>query len=75
MPMMPIGGGGFGGRGGAAKASAAGQAKRLLPPGRPNTARVIGVAETERIAAKREQREQQLASAKAAREKKENDTP
>lgn len=74
MPMMPMGGGGTGARGGGAKASAAGQAKRFLPPERPNTARVIGVADTERVAAKREQREQRLASAKAAREDKE-DTP
>lgn len=73
MPMMPMGGGAAG-RGGAAKASAAGQAKRLLPPERPNTARVIGVAETERVAAKREQREQRLATAKAAREQQE-ETP
>lgn len=74
MPMMPMGGAGAAGRGGVAKASAAGQAKRLLPPQRPNTARVIGVAETERVAAKREQREQRLATAKAAREQQE-DTP
>lgn len=70
MPMMPMGGAAAGGPG-AAKRSAPGEAKRLLPPERPNTARVIGVTDTERVASKREQREQRLALAKAAGEKKE----
>lgn len=73
MPMMPMGAGAGGGPGGA-KPSARGEAKRLLPPERPNTARVIGVTDTERVASKRDQREQRLAMAKAAGEKKE-ETP
>lgn len=68
-PMMPMGGGAGMGRGGPQGSSGA-QSKRFVPPERPNTQRVIGQTETERIAAKRERREQRMAAAKAAAQEK-----
>lgn len=68
-PMMPMGGGAGMGRGGPQGSSGA-QSKRFVPPERPNTQRVIGETETERIAAKRERREQRMAAAKAAAQEK-----
>lgn len=70
MPMMPMGG--AGGAGGGAKAAPGSSAKRFVPPERPNTARVIGATDTERVAAKRDRRQQQLLAAKAAGEGKED---
>ncbi len=63
MPMMPMGGGGVGGAGPKASAS---ESNRFLPPRRPNTQRVIGAAETERVAAKRNSRDQRLKGLQAA---------
>lgn len=63
MPMMPMGGGGAAGT--APKASAS-ESNRFLAPRRPNTQRVIGAAETERVAAKRNSRDQRLKGLQAS---------
>jgi hypothetical protein len=65
MPMMPMmgGAGAAGARAGAADDA---QGTRFVPPDRPNTARVVGATDTDRVEAKRDRRDLRLAAVKAA---------
>jgi hypothetical protein len=62
MPFMPMTGPTHAGQQG--KPSTSPDGKKLLPPSRANTQKVIGQAPTERISDKRQQREQRMMRAK-----------
>ncbi|MGD9622312.1 MAG: WXG100 family type VII secretion target [Mycolicibacterium sp.] len=64
-PMMPMGGGGAPAAADSSKAGASGDGKKFAPAQKANTQKVIGQADTERIASKREARERRLDDAKA----------
>ncbi|WP_454793760.1 PPE domain-containing protein [Mycolicibacterium lutetiense] len=67
-PYMPMGGGmGAGGRPGDPKAEASPNGKKLVAPTRPNTERVIGEIEADRMASKTESRKQKMEDAKRER--------
>lgn len=64
-PMMPMGGGGAPPPGASDKAGASGDGKKFTPAQLANTQKVIGQADTERIASKRQARERRLDEVKA----------
>lgn len=63
-PMMPMGGGAPGAPA-SSKATASGDGKKFAPAQKANTQKVIGQADTDRVAAKREARERRLDEVKA----------
>lgn len=73
MPFMPMGGA-AGGGGGSSKPEASPDGKKFVAPQRANTQKVIGEASTERLAAKRDRRQQRMNDAKTAATQEEEAT-
>lgn len=61
-PMMPMGG--AGGGGGAERSGASANGKKIVAPKRPNTQKVLGQPDTERLSEKRERRETRMREVK-----------
>ena len=66
MPMMPMGamGGAAGAQPSQPNPDASPDGKKLVAPKRPNTARVIGESDAQRVESKRQRREQRMAEAR-----------
>lgn len=67
MPMMPMGGMGSSARPADAKSGPSPNGKKMVAPVVPNTQRVIGEIETDRISAKAESRKQKMEDRKEAK--------